>query len=73
MEKNVGGRDRQARYLLGSLLALVGIGVLATGVAGPTLAVMALAGGGALLFNAVTQRCLWNRLLGIDTCGSKQC
>jgi len=36
---------------------------------GPELPVVALAGGIGLLFNAVTQRCLANRLLGIDTCG----
>jgi hypothetical protein len=69
MEKNVGGWDRQARYVLGGGLALAGGAGLAAGVVGTTVAAMAVAGGGALLLNALTQRCLWNRLLGIDTCG----
>jgi len=71
MERNVGGRDRQARFLVGGLLVVAGLAVLVAGRGGPTgllLSVMALAGGGSLLANAVSRRCLVNRLFGIDTC-----
>ena len=72
MEKNVGGVDRRLRFLVGGLLVLAGVGALATGASTPALrtgGVMALAGGGSLLANALTRRCLVNRLLGLDTCG----
>jgi len=70
LPKNVGGRDRQVRFVAGTLLVAVGVAGLVVGLTlGRTMAVMLAAGGAALLFNAVTQRCLMNRLLGIDTCG----
>jgi hypothetical protein len=70
LPKNVGGRDRQVRFVAGTLLVALGVAALVAGTGvGETLAVMLAAGGAALLFNAVTQRCLVNRLLGIDTCG----
>jgi len=68
IEKNVGGLDRTVRFVVGSLLSVLGVAGLLVPVVGTTLAVMALGGGAALLFNAVTQRCLLNRLLGVDTC-----
>jgi hypothetical protein len=68
LEKNVGGLDRTVRFVAGSVLAVVGLAGLLTTVLGATVAAMALGGGAALLFNAVTQRCLMNKLLGIDTC-----
>jgi hypothetical protein len=70
LPKNVGGRDRQVRFVAGaSLVVLGGAALFGTVGLGPTVAAMLAAGGAALLFNAVTQRCLMNRLLGIDTCG----
>jgi Na+/H+ antiporter NhaD/arsenite permease-like protein len=69
LAKNVGGLDRQIRFLAGAVLLTVALAGLATDVAGRSLALVALAGAAGLLFNAVTQRCLLNRLLGIDTCG----
>ena len=72
LEKNVGGTDRQLRFLLGGVLVLAGLAALAVGSPGAvtrTGGVMAVAGGGSLLVNAVTQRCRLNRLLGLDTCG----
>lgn len=68
-EKNVGGLDRQVRFLAGVVLLTVALSGFATDAAGQSLALVALAGAGGLLFNAVAQRCLLNRLLGIDTCG----
>jgi hypothetical protein len=64
--KNVGGLDRKLRAVLGTLLALAGAGLFATGRV--TVAVMALAGGAGLLFNAVTGFCGMNALFGVDTC-----
>jgi uncharacterized membrane protein len=70
LPKNVGGRDRQVRFVAGALLVVLGAAAAAAGLGlGPTAGVMLAAGGAALLFNAATQRCLLNRLLGIDTCG----
>ena len=70
LPKNVGGRDRQIRFVAGLVLVVLGVAALVANVGfGPTLGVVLAAGGAALLFNAVTQRCLVNRLFGIDTCG----
>lgn len=69
LAKNVGGLDRQIRFLVGTVLLTVALAGLVTDVAGQSLALVALVGATGLLFNAVTQRCLLNRLLGIDTCG----
>ena len=65
-EPNVGGLDRQLRFVAGGLLVLAGLALLATGTGWAALA--GVVGGGALLVNAVTRRCLVNRLLGVDTC-----
>ena len=77
MEKNVGGYDRIARLAL--MIPLFGIGILGvtgTTAVGSTVGVIggiaALAGAANLLFNVVTQRCLTNRLLGINTCELKE-
>jgi len=68
-EKNVGGLDRQVRFVAGAgLLAVALVGVVTDAVGQPA-ALIALAGATGLLFNAVAQRCLLNRLLGVDTCG----
>ena len=73
MDKNVGGYDRVARLVVAVPLVIVGVlGVTGTTGVGSTVGVVggiaALAGAVSLLFNVVTQRCLTNRLLGIDTC-----
>jgi hypothetical protein len=70
IEKNVGGTDRRVRAALAVVLAAVGVAAAAgllpgVGTVGAAVALTASAGFG---FNAVTQRCLGNRLLGIDTC-----
>ncbi|ELZ09117.1 hypothetical protein C479_12047 [Halovivax asiaticus JCM 14624] len=72
MEKNVGGTDRTMRLVVGSILALVGVAILAGwlgvgGTLGTGLGVLALLAGLVLLFTGVTQLCVVNRLLGIDT------
>lgn len=77
MEKNVGGYDRIARLALMIPLFAVGVlGVTGTTVVGSTVGVIggiaALAGAVNLLFNVVTQRCLTNRMLGINTCELKE-
>jgi len=73
MEKNVGGYDRIARIALAVPLLVVGVlGVTGTTGVGSAVgtvgSIAALAGAASLLFNVVTQRCLTNRLLGINTC-----
>jgi hypothetical protein len=73
MEKNVGGYDRIARIALAVPLLVVGVlGVTGTtgvgSAVGTVVGIAALAGAASLLFNVVTQRCLTNRLLGINTC-----
>ena len=68
-EKNVGGLDRQIRFVAGTVLLAVALAGIVTDVAGQPVALIALAGATGLLFNAVAQRCLLNRLLGVDTCG----
>ncbi len=71
MDKNVGGRDRQLRLVGAVVLAVAG----AASVLGvfPGLGTLAgavlLVGSAGLAFNVVTQRCLVNRLFGVDTCG----
>ena len=69
ISKNVGGLDRLVRAVVGVALAAAGIagglGYLPFGDLGGAVLVAASAG---LLFNAVTQRCVANRLLGVNTC-----
>lgn len=65
-ERNVGGLDRIARGLLGTVLVAVAIGaVLANR---RSMAVAAGLGSAGLLFNFATGRCGANKLLGINTC-----
>lgn len=75
MKKNVGGVDRIARLLLGSILLLAGIAgyagllVLAVGPLPQVLtSVVIFVVGAILLVTGVVQICPINRLLGIDTC-----
>lgn len=64
--RNVGGYDRLARAALG--LLLVGIAVVASVSGQQTLAVFGMIAGAGMLFNAATQFCGINALLGLDTC-----
>jgi hypothetical protein len=64
--RNVGGRDRKARGVLGVLLGLVA--VVALGFNRRTQAAVVGAAAASLLFNAVVGFCGLNALLGIDTC-----
>ncbi|MFT4923705.1 MAG: Na+/H+ antiporter NhaD/arsenite permease-like protein, partial [Haloarculaceae archaeon] len=65
----VGGLDRQVRSVVGTVLLGVALAGVTTDVVGQPVAIVALAGATGLLFNALAQRCLLNRLLGVDTCG----
>lgn len=70
-EKNVGGWDKKIRYVLGTILVIVGLVVgigsqgQITGIIGGVLAIFA---GIGLLFNAITGFCGLNHILGINTC-----
>lgn len=73
LEKNVGGYDRLARLVVAVPLLVVGVlgvtGTTSVGSAvGSIVGIAALAGASSLLFNVLTQRCLTNQLLGINTC-----
>jgi hypothetical protein len=68
MEKNVGGMDRMARLIAGPLAVLAGLGVVGGTVPGGALVGGALIVVGAILsVTGATQRCVLNRLLGVDT------
>jgi uncharacterized membrane protein HdeD (DUF308 family) len=69
MERNVGGLDRTVRLVVGPLALLAGLGVFADLLpANPLVGGALLVVGVVLTVTGVTQRCLLNRLLGIDTC-----
>jgi hypothetical protein len=73
MEKNVGGYDRIARFIVGPVLIVAGAAMLtglltiATGTLGFVVAVAALLVGGVLTTTAITQKCPLNRALGFNT------
>jgi hypothetical protein len=73
MEKNVGGYDRIARFVVGPLLILVGAAssaglfTLGAGTLGAAAAVVVMFVGAVLTVTAVTQRCPLNSMLGFDT------
>jgi hypothetical protein len=77
MQKNVGGYDRLARFVLGPILVIVGLahvlGVLtiATGTLGLAIAAAAILVGAVFLVTATTQKCPLNNRLGFDTYTSK--
>jgi hypothetical protein len=64
--RNVGGYDRLARAALG--LLLLGIAVLAAVSGRQLLAVFGMIASAGMLFNAATQFCGINAVLGLDTC-----
>jgi len=73
MQKNVGGYDRSARFVLGPLLIILGaaafggIITLATGTLGLVLAGVAIVIGAVLVTTAATQKCPLNATIGLNT------
>ncbi|MFC7058642.1 YgaP-like transmembrane domain [Halovenus salina] len=69
MEQNVGGFDRTARLVAGPILAVVGLLIVA-GVVSAALPLGAalLLVGVVLLGTGLTQRCIINQVLGVNTC-----
>ncbi|WP_277552507.1 YgaP family membrane protein [Halobaculum limi] len=73
MEKNVGGYDRIARFVVGPVLIVVGgaaLGgflTLAAGTLGLVIAAIALLVGAVLTVTATTQKCPLNAAIGLNT------
>ncbi|WP_226482154.1 YgaP family membrane protein [Natrinema amylolyticum] len=67
MDRNVGGMDRIARFLLAATLLLVGYRNR-----NRTLGTLLFIAGSDVLATAAIQRCPANALLGIDTCEPTQ-
>ncbi|MFC6951735.1 DUF2892 domain-containing protein [Halorubellus litoreus] len=73
MQKNVGGYDRIARFVLGPILVIVGLAhvlevfAIASGTLGLGIAVAAILVGAVFLVTAATQKCPLNSVLGFDT------
>lgn len=73
MEKNVGGYDRIARFIVGPILIIVGVGAfggfvtLAAGQLGFVLAGLAVLVGAILSVTAATQKCPLNAAIGLNT------
>lgn len=65
-QRNVGGYDRIARAVLG--VVFFAIAVYAATASRQLLAVFAMIASAGLLFNAATQFCGVNAVLGLDTC-----
>ncbi|WP_340101687.1 DUF2892 domain-containing protein [Salinibaculum salinum] len=65
-KRNVGGSDRLARALLGVLLFAIAVGAAVSD--RQLLAVFGMVASAGLLFNAATQFCGVNAVLGLDTC-----
>jgi hypothetical protein len=68
MEKNVGGIDRNARIVIGVLVAVAGIAALGdVWEVGLAIGGIALLVGVILLVTGTTQKCPINDVAGIDT------
>jgi hypothetical protein len=73
MDKNVGGYDRLARFVVGPVLLVVGLAAvtgvvtLASGLVGLALAIAAILVGAVFLVTAATRKCPLNRTLGLNT------
>ncbi|MFC6940423.1 DUF2892 domain-containing protein [Salinirubellus sp. GCM10025818] len=73
MEKNVGGYDRIARFVVGPILVVVGFAAfgglltLAAGTVGLALAAVALLVGIVFVTTATIQKCPLNAALGLNT------
>jgi uncharacterized membrane protein HdeD (DUF308 family) len=69
MERNVGGMDRTARFVLGPLLAVAGLAIVFDVVSTSVYLGGALVAVGAiLLVTGAVQQCPINSLLGVNTC-----
>ena len=68
MEKNVGGFDRVWRLVGGGILVVVGLAALAGVVSlGVIPAVVLTVLGAVFVATGVVQKCVINRLIGVDT------
>jgi hypothetical protein len=73
MEKNVGGYDRIARFVLGPVLVIVGLAAfggfitIASGLVGTAIAAVAVLVGAVFLVTASTQKCPLNNVIGLNT------
>jgi len=65
-QRNVGGYDRVVRAVLGVVLFTIAVYAATAGQQG--LTVFAMVASAGLLFNAATQFCGVNAVLGLDTC-----
>jgi type IV secretory pathway VirB2 component (pilin) len=70
-QKNVGGYDRIARVLVG--VALLALGALVYTGGQTMLAALSVVAAVGLFFNAATQFCGINALLGVNTCDADEC
>lgn len=78
MEKNVGGTDRNIRFVVGLLLIILGIigyaGMLSLAI-GPIpqalMSIVLVLIGVILLVTGYTQKCPLNSILGINTCNRR--
>jgi hypothetical protein len=64
--RNVGGIDRIVRAVLA--VGLLGVGAWGLFAGETAIGAISLLAGAGLAFNAVTQFCVANHLLGVDTC-----
>lgn len=64
--RNVGGLDRSVRGAAGIVALVAGLAAIVAGRS--TLGTVVFVAGVGLLFNAVTQFCGVNAVLGVDTC-----
>jgi hypothetical protein len=73
MQKNVGGYDRSARFVLGPMLILAGVAAfaglitLSGGTLGLVLTGAAFVVGSVLTITATTQKCPLNAAIGMNT------
>ena len=78
MEPNVGGYDRTARLVIGTVLLVAGVagyagfvwvayGPLPQALTSAALGVIGI----VLLVTGATQRCVLNKILGVNTCERK--
>jgi len=68
MKKNVGGFDRTWRLAGGALLAIIGVAALVGVVSiGTVLPVLLVVFGVVFFATGVLQKCVLNRLVGLDT------
>jgi hypothetical protein len=73
MEKNVGGIDRIARLVFGPILlvvgaaAIAGVGISVSSTLGLAVAGLALLVGVVFTVTGLTQKCILNELIGLNT------